>query len=407
MRFCIQCGSQLEDDSKFCTFCGAPVLDAQVVAQSDETIVSSQEVNPEISQGSNPFVMINTKGGDSLEEQPVFGEQDTMIEPTVAQAPLQQECQQSYVNQNAYLQTSSHAIEKKKSKKVAIIVIICLLLLAGGGVGFWLLGPFSPFNTTQNEQAPTEQSQAEQAKNDISNKNVGFNYASPFYAVLYIDSTSSNSKVKSWTSQGEAQATAKRLTDEGYPAEAINGKQWDGELAPYDYVITFGTWETNAEAKDMAQLLQQTDVATTVLYSGNPAPAEESVPAADPNTVVLGIVSKGGERLVGTVHFRENEQVIPDSSTRLYTEQELAQLGLTDAELCIAWNEPFARLGYHFNNPDLNNYFQARSWYHDKGLSNSTLSGNAATNNTRLQKLADTNSSTSALWKQLSNTASY
>ena len=127
MRFCIQCGSQLEDDSKFCTFCGAPVLDAQVVAQSDETIVSSQEVNPEISQGSNPFVMINTKGGDSLEEQPVFGEQDTMIEPTVAQAPLQQECQQSYVNQNAYLQTSSHAIEKKKSKKVSNIDIICLL----------------------------------------------------------------------------------------------------------------------------------------------------------------------------------------------------------------------------------------------------------------------------------------
>ena len=53
--------------------------------------------------------------------------------------------------------------------------------------------------------------------------------------------------------------------------------------------------------------------------------------------------------------------VLPDSSARLYTESEVQQLN--DREVVIAINEIYARHGLTFNDPDLANYFESKSWY--------------------------------------------
>ena len=105
-------------------------------------------------------------------------------------------------------------------------------------------------------------------------------------------------------------------------------------------------------------------------------------------SVTLSVTTAGGERISGDVRRDANGYVIADSSSREYSYSELKSKNLSDAELCIAWNEPFARNGYHFKNPDLQRYFESCSWYHDTGNS-SNLSGAGAANNSTLRRIAE------------------
>lgn len=89
-------------------------------------------------------------------------------------------------------------------------------------------------------------------------------------------------------------------------------------------------------------------------------------PGVSNGTVNVSMVSASGRTLTGTVTLHDG-YVIPNSSEKAYSVAELRALGLNDAELCIARNEPYARMGYSFRNPGLQAYFNARSWYHNKG----------------------------------------
>ncbi len=56
-----------------------------------------------------------------------------------------------------------------------------------------------------------------------------------------------------------------------------------------------------------------------------------------------------------------SEYILPESSTRYYSREELE--ALTDEELYYARNEIYARLGRKFNTDELQQYFSAKSWY--------------------------------------------
>ena len=56
-----------------------------------------------------------------------------------------------------------------------------------------------------------------------------------------------------------------------------------------------------------------------------------------------------------------SDYVLPDSSTYLYTAQELSDM--SDWELYIARNEIFARHGRMFQKDDLQSYFEGQEWY--------------------------------------------
>lgn len=134
---------------------------------------------------------------------------------------------------------------------------------------------------------------------------------------------------------------------------------------------------------------------------------EETVETATPGTVTLSAYTTGGELLTGTVRQDANGYVLPDSSSREYTYAELQAMNLTPAELCIAWNEPFARLGYHFGNSSIANYFESTDWYVDKGIK-PNATGAGAKNNETLRTLADSTEG-AYKWKDLvlDNNAGY
>ncbi|SDB45175.1 YARHG domain-containing protein [Butyrivibrio sp. INlla16] len=63
----------------------------------------------------------------------------------------------------------------------------------------------------------------------------------------------------------------------------------------------------------------------------------------------------------GADQMPNNDYILPESSTRLYTESEL--MGFTAEELRIARNEIYARYGRRFQDPELQSYFDSKAWY--------------------------------------------
>lgn len=121
---------------------------------------------------------------------------------------------------------------------------------------------------------------------------------------------------------------------------------------------------------------------------GSMSDSTGSTPAdlTNSSAISLSVQSANGNTLSGTVHRDADDYVIADSSYKTYTKVELEALGLSEAELCIAWNEPFARNGYHFKNSGLQSYFESCSWYKDTGWSGSLDPGSAGESNNALLK---------------------
>ena len=65
--------------------------------------------------------------------------------------------------------------------------------------------------------------------------------------------------------------------------------------------------------------------------------------------------------IITTTSVKNNYFVIPDSSTRYLTEDDL--MGLTSDELEIARNEIYARHGYIFVSDEWKDFFIDRPWY--------------------------------------------
>lgn len=108
----------------------------------------------------------------------------------------------------------------------------------------------------------------------------------------------------------------------------------------------------------------------------------------------LSTRSSAGKELEGKVKADKNGYVIADSDTHEYTTSELKKLNLNDAELCVAWNEPFARRGHTFGNKALQEYFEHCSWYKAKGPV-SSIPDTAAKNAKKLKELLTDSSWTS------------
>lgn len=133
--------------------------------------------------------------------------------------------------------------------------------------------------------------------------------------------------------------------------------------------------------------------------SSGPSGSSSQARPSDADVVTLTVYAANGERLSGTVSRDADGYVLPDSSTREYSMDEIENMKLTPAELCIAWNEPYARLGYHFSNRDIQRYFEGTSWYRDRDIQ-PELTGVAAANNQKLRARADYVGD-AAKWKNL------
>lgn len=346
--YCTSCGKQIDNNEKFCPFCGAKMDDdAASVIQEDSQIVDF---------------------GNS--ELPA----ETQVIPTT-QDPSHVDSVDEHKNEQAGNTPNS------RNKKVIIgvvagvvVVIVAVLLIV------FMMGAGNE-NNDQPDQGSISQDESSIIDNDYAPATI--TGKTPFWGAFVLKTQNPSS----------LRVVDTRLKDDGFSSYYLDSSSWanlyPGE-GPY-MMLTAGMWETESEAEKTVEALKAKGYENAwVQYSGeclSPIKRE----------LRLDATSATGQALAGVVKRDEDGYVLKDSSDRVYSESEIRAMRLDDASLCIAWNEPFARLGYHFKNPSLQAYFEGCDWYHDTHWSGS-LSGAAAANNSLLRDMAG-----NSPWKDLAS----
>ena len=283
-------------------------------------------------------------------------------------------------------QAGTHAGHANKGLIIAVIVLSVVLVGVIGGFCYY------HFVIQPNEAAKQQaaQSQASTSANatpkstqngeDTTSQNddntflaITNNTSEPFWGVWAYESDNKD----------DAETRAQKLTQKGYPAVVVDTRTVPSAPLQKKWAVTIGTWKTESDAKKAIKALQDANVGTFyTAYSGDIKPQANT---SDPVTLECELAAGG--TISGTVRRDANGYVIADSDTHEYTEAEVLALNLTPAELCVAWNEPFARQGYVFTNTGIQKYFESCPWYQAKGR-DVTLVGAQAKNNELFKSIA-------------------
>lgn len=163
--FCMHCGKQLEDGSRFCMYCGNPVADAPVAVPNEQTLApdpvveippeTAPEVIPEETMAAEPVIVppVPEFPEETMAAEPVVVPSvPEFPEPQADELPPVPEVPQEpvFVPQDVPVYTApvppvppipeeEPKPRKKKGKAGPIIaIVLVLLLLIGGGVGYYL-----------------------------------------------------------------------------------------------------------------------------------------------------------------------------------------------------------------------------------------------------------------------------
>lgn len=379
--YCEYCGKEIRDGGQFCTNCGHSIE----VSPLGQTVKLDTASNEAFCSACGARIEADAKYCDAC-GAPV----------TITALPVI-----GSVAGTAASTANSANVPTGLNKKTAAIIaaVVAVIAIAAIVAVLFTVGPLKPDDSSQdvtqdnsatqeeNENSTeSEQQQQQETKPSEEKQSLVAEFDdeidTPFWGVFTYASKS----------YSEADEAAQEMTDAGFESGVLDTADWEKLNSEPWYVVCTGVWDSEDDAKKMASELKDnghTDAYAK--YTGEYADGTDAVK--------LSVKTAKGERISSMVHRDSDDYVIADSSSYAYSESELEDLDLTDAELCIAWNEPFARLGHHFDNPDLQDYFESCSWYTDNHKKYN-LSGTAAANNSKLRKIAEKNSS-SKRWEDL------
>ena len=264
--------------------------------------------------------------------------------------------------------------QKNKKKIIIISLIVALVCIAAIAAGaFWYLHTQQEQNQQQeqtDQDATSEDSSTDQSDDNSSKTpatlSISCNPSKPFWGIWVYESDDKK----------DADDHAHDFTSHGFTAITVDTATIPEAKFTKKYAVTVGTWKDEASTKDAVQALQDAGYGTfKPSYSGKISSS------ASATSVTLECVSSTGATLSGSVRRDANGYVLADSDTHAYTAEELAAKNLTPAELCVAWNEPFARKGYAFSNSGLQTYFERNCPWYKCTHANVSLQGVEAANN--------------------------
>lgn len=264
--------------------------------------------------------------------------------------------------------------QKNKKKIIIISLIVALVCIAAIAAGaFWYLHTQQEQNQQQeqaNQDATSEDSSADQSDNSSSKTpatlSISCNPSKPFWGIWVYESDDKK----------DADDHAHDFTSHGFTAITVDTATIPEAKFTKKYAVTVGTWKDEASTKDAIQALKDAGYGTfKPTYSGKISSSSSAA------SVTLECVSSTGTTLSGSVRRDANGYVLADSDTHTYTAEEITTKNLTPAELCIAWNEPFARKGYAFSNAGLQTYFERNCPWYKCTHASVSLQGVEAANN--------------------------
>lgn len=278
-----------------------------------------------------------------------------------------------------YVQAANASVPKQKAQKnkkkiiiiSLIVALVCIAAIAAGA--FWYLHTQQEQNQQQeqaNQDATSEDSSADQSDNSSSKAtatlSISCNPSKPFWGIWVYESDDKK----------DADDHAHDFTSHGFTAITVDTVTIPEAKFTKKYAVTVGTWKDEASTKDAIQALKDAGYGTfKPSYSGKISSSSSAT------SVTLECVSSTGATLSGSVRRDANGYVLADSDTHTYTAEEITAKNLTPAELCIAWNEPFARKGYAFSNAGLQTYFERNCPWYKCTHASVSLQGVEAANN--------------------------
>lgn len=267
--------------------------------------------------------------------------------------------------------TSHETRAKKQLIALATVLGVCLIVV----LTVLIVVLFRKQNTASTQVTTAHTSSSSEEKNTQPSKtnvektpslSISCNPSKPFWGVWVYQSDD----------KSDAEREAASYSAKGYSAVAVETRTIPQAKLDKKWAVTVGTWKDKASTQEVIQALARDGYGNfSSSFSG------DIVADTVQSTVRLECARSNGGMLSGKVQRDSDGFVLADSDTHSYTMDELVAKHLNPAELCIAWNEPFARQGYVFTNEGIQRYFEQNCPWYQPRHNQVSLTGIPAANN--------------------------
>lgn len=360
---CPQCNCENPDGAKFCTTCGAPFMNERIAPSGSDT-------NP----ASSPA--------------------PTEVRPAVSDDASQQSA--------GDIQNQTQQARKKSRRKIPMVLFIVLVILALAATAFGAYYVYTQILHPQQEQVEQPKQKGKDKPNDKKSKREGKSESNDAEKQ---NAQKQNARQKAIDNAKAAGKTVLPGTIRIFETDAqmtdfqgIQNPNAGGyECGPYA-VFAFdstayvtaghgdGSPGSSSESASMVLLAQGSDVDAWTSYDGKHVtcalgamwwPSDTGLPLGEPRALRdVQVLLDDGEEFSNVSNSQSSETstsassssagdyILPDSSTRLYSASELQSY--SQYELMLARNEIYARHGRGFNDQEIRQYFQSKSWYQQR-----------------------------------------
>ncbi len=360
---CPQCNCENPDGAKFCTTCGAPFMNERLAPSGSDT-------NP----ASSPA--------------------PTEVRPAVSDDASQQSA--------GDIQNQTQQARKKSRRKIPMVLLIVLVTLALAATAFGAYYVYTQILHPQQEQVEQPKQKGKDKPNDKKSKQEGKSESNDAEKQ---NAQKQNARQKAIDNAKAAGKTVLPGTIRIFETDAqmtdfqgIQNPNAGGyECGPYA-VFAFdstayvtaghgdGSPGSSSESASMVLLAQGSDVDAWTSYDGKHVtcalgamwwPSDTGLPLGEPRALRdVQVLLDDGEEFSNVSNSQSSETstsassssagdyILPDSSTRLYSASELQSY--SQYELMLARNEIYARHGRGFNDQEIRQYFQSKSWYQQR-----------------------------------------
>lgn len=360
---CPQCNCENPDGAKFCTTCGAPFMNERVAPSGSDT-------NP----ASSPA--------------------PTEVRPAVSDDASQQSA--------GDIQNQTQQARKKSRRKIPMVLFIVLVILALAATAFGAYYVYTQILHPQQEQVEQPKQKGKDKPNDKKSEREDKSESNDAEKQ---NAQKQNARQKAIDNAKAAGKTVLPGTIRIFETDAqmtdfqgIQNPNAGGyECGPYA-VFAFdstayvtaghgdGSPGSSSESASMVLLAQGSDVDAWTSYDGKHVtcalgamwwPSDTGLPLGEPRALRdVQVLLDDGEEFSNVSNSQSSETstsasssstgdyILPDSSTRLYSASELQSY--SQYELMLARNEIYARHGRGFNDQEIRQYFQSKSWYQQR-----------------------------------------
>lgn len=360
---CPQCNCENPDGAKFCTTCGAPFMNERVAPSGSDT-------NP----ASSPA--------------------PTEVRPAVSDDASQQSA--------GDIQNQTQQARKKSRRKIPMVLFIVLVILALAATAFGAYYVYTQILHPQQEQVEQPKQKGKDKPNDKKSKQEGKSESNDAEKQNAQKQNARQKAIDNAKAAGKTVLpgtirifeTDAQMTDfQGIQSPNAGGYEC-GPYAVFAFDSTAyvtaghgdGSPGSSSESASMVLLAQGSDVDAWTSYDGKHVtcalgamwwPSDTGLPLGEPRALRdVQVLLDDGEEFSNVSNSQSSETstsassssagdyILPDSSTRLYSASELQSY--SQYELMLARNEIYARHGRGFNDQEIRQYFQSKSWYQQR-----------------------------------------